>query len=281
MPVLEFTKMEGTGNDFILLEALKRVPGGLPALARKLCDRHFGIGADGLILILPSKKADYRMRIFNADGSEAEMCGNGIRCFAKYLYDHRLTRKKGLKIETLAGIIRPRLIARAGKVSGVKVDLGPPRLASKEIPIGGPSRARVVREKLAVLGGKQEITCVSMGNPHCVLFRDALDGLEIEKLGPAIESHKIFPRRTNVEFVQVISPANLRMRVWERGVGETLACGTGAAATLVAAVLNGKARRRAALALLGGRLQVEWDEKTNHVFITGPAKEVFRGAVDM
>ncbi len=279
MQKLEFAKMEALGNDFIMVEGLKNPPSGPARLAVRLCDRHFGIGADGLILILPSKKADFRMRIFNADGSEAEMCGNGIRCFAKYLYDHGLTQKKDLEIETGAGLIRPHLLLRGGKASAVKVDLGEPRLASEEIPMTGLARPQVLREKLAVLSGRYEITCVSMGNPHCVLFWDDLDGVPIEKLGPAIESHESFPQRTNVEFVQIISPTILRMRVWERGVGETLACGTGAAASLVAAVLNGESQRRATLQLLGGNLRVEWNEKTNHVFITGPAKEVFRGTV--
>jgi len=280
--MLEFTKMEALGNDFVIIDARKKLPTGLPALARRLCDRHFGIGADGLMLILPSKRADFRMRIFNADGSEAEMCGNGIRAFAKYLYDHRLTKKTDLAIETLAGIMRPRLVMRGGKVSSVRVDLGGPRLASQEIPIAGPLRSPVLKEKLVVLGDEYEIyeiTCVSMGNPHCVIFREDLDRLPIEKIGPAIESHEVFPRRTNVEFVQVISPTRLRMRVWERGCGETLACGTGAAASLVAAVLNGLAQRRATLQLRGGDLRVEWNEKTNHVFITGPAREVFRGKI--
>jgi diaminopimelate epimerase len=220
------------------------------------------------------------MRIFNVDGSEAEMCGNGIRCFAKYLYDRRLTRKKDLTVETGAGLIRPHLIARNGAVSSVKVNLGEPRLSSKEIPITGPLRPRVLGEKLTVMDSEYRTTCVSMGNPHCVIFWENLDNLLIEILGPAIECHEAFPRRTNVEFVQVISPTRLRMRVWERGVGETLACGTGAAATLVAAVLNGKASRRAVIQLSGGNLQVEWNEKTNHVFITGPAKEVYRGKVE-
>jgi len=278
--MLEFTKMHGLGNDFVVIDATRALPAGAPnTLAKKLCDRHFGVGADGLILVLPSKKADFRMRIFNIDGSEAEMCGNGIRCFTKYLYDHQLTRKTALEVETKAGIIRPRIAVRAGKAAMIKVDMGEPRLASKDIPVDGPARAKVLREKLPALGGEYEITCVSMGNPHCIIFWDDVSHLPISQLGPAIETHTMFPRRTNVEFVQVISPAQLKMRVWERGVGETLACGTGAAASLVAAVLNGKAARRATLQLRGGNLQVAWDEKTNHVFITGPAKEVFKGKI--
>ncbi len=285
--MLEFTKMHGLGNDYVVINATKTLPAGSPnTLAKRLCDRHFGVGADGLILVLPSKKADFRMRIFNIDGSEAEMCGNGIRCFSKYVYDHRLTRKKDLEVETGAGSIRPRLTVREGKVTTVKVDMGMPRLASQEIPMAGPARSPVLREKLSVLGKKYEITCVSMGNPHCVLFWPNLETLEIEKIGPAMEHHAAFPKRTNVEFVKVVSPTQLWMRVWERGVGETLACGTGACAVLVAAVLSGKASRRATLHLLGGDLKVEWparpgNEKTNHVFLTGPAKEVFSGSVSI
>jgi len=298
--VLEFTKMQALGNDYVIIEAIRGLPAGslqlrspraepfgaragqaLKALAKRLCNRHFGIGADGLILVLPSRKADFRMRIFNSDGSEAEMCGNGIRCFAKYVYERGLTRRKDLRVETLAGIVCPRLTVRGKKAVSVRVDMGQPRLASREIPTAGPARSLVLRENLSVLGKEYKITCVSMGNPHCVLFRDDLERLEIEKLGPAIECHKAFPKRTNVEFVQVISPTRLRMRVWERGVGETLACGTGAAATLVAAVLNGKTNRRATVELLGGNLRVEWNEKTNHVFLAGPGREVFRGSVDV
>lgn len=277
--MIEFTKMEALGNDFVLIDARKAAPAGLPALARRLCDRHFGVGADGLMLVLPAKQADFRMRIFNADGSEAEMCGNGIRGFAKYLYDHKLTKKTVLTIETKAGLIRPHLILRGGKANSVRVDLGEPHLASDEIPMVGRARPVVVAENLSVLGRKFRITCVSMGNPHCVIFRDSLDDSEIRTLGPAIERHEIFPRRTNVEFVQVLAKDRLRMRVWERGCGETLACGTGAAATLVAAVLNNKANRKATVHLLGGELLVEWAEESNHVFITGPAKEVFAGII--
>jgi diaminopimelate epimerase len=277
MTKIDFTKMQALGNDFVILDARKAPPAGIANLTRRMCDRHFGVGADGVMLILSSKKADFRMRIYNADGSEAEMCGNGIRCFAKYLYDRGLTKKTELAIETKAGIIRPHLLLRGKTVAAVRVDLGEPRLASQEIPISGPARLIVLNEPLVVKGKAYDITCVSMGNPHCVLFWPDVAGLQIETLGPAIEGHANFPRRTNVEFVEVLAPGELRMRVWERGVGETLACGTGAAATLVAAVLNGKAARRAVLHLQGGDLKVEWLEKTNHVFITGPAKEVFRG----
>lgn len=276
--MLEFTKMHGLGNDYVVIDAMEATPAGsLTALAKRLCDRNFGVGADGMILVMPSRKADFRMRIFNSDGSEAEMCGNGIRCFAKFVYDHGLTTATDLMVETKAGIIRPHLTVRGDKAVSIKVDMGEPRLASEEIPMTGPARPRIVNEPLMAMGKRYEITCVSMGNPHCVIFWDDLNALPIETLGPAIEYHGIFPRKTNVEFVQVISPTELGMRVWERGVGETLACGTGSAATLVAAVLNGRASRRATLHLLGGNLQVEWNEKTNHAFITGPAKEVFQG----
>jgi diaminopimelate epimerase len=276
--MLEFTKMHGLGNDYVVINAMEGAPAGsLNTLAKRLCDRHFGVGADGLILVMPSTKADFRMRIFNSDGSEAEMCGNGIRCFSKYIYDHSLTRSTDFEVETKAGIIKPHLIVKEEKATIIKVDMGEPRLASDEIPMTGSSRPKVVKEPLLVLGKKYEITCVSMGNPHCVIFWDKLDNLPIETLGPAIECHEVFPKRTNVEFAHILSPTAIGMRVWERGVGETLACGTGSAATLVAAVLNGKASRRATLHLLGGNLQVEWNEKTNHAFIAGPAKEVFKG----
>jgi diaminopimelate epimerase len=274
----QFSKMHGLGNDYVVINALHDAPADdVHALAKRLCDRHFGVGADGLILVLPSQKADFRMRIINIDGSEAEMCGNGIRCFSKFIYDHALTDKIDLEVETLGGIIRPHLTVTGGKATQIRVDMGEPRLASEEIPVAGAPRPRVIDEPLKALGQEYKITCVSMGNPHCVIFWDDLDALPIEIIGPAIECHDMFPRKTNVEFAQVISPTEIRMRVWERGVAETLACGTGSAATLVAAVLNNKASRAATLHLLGGDLQVEWNEQTNHAFITGPAVEVFTG----
>ncbi len=277
--MVRFTKMHGLGNDYLVVEAMSRPPeeSKLPALARALSDRHFGIGADGLILVLPSRVADFRMRIFNSDGSEAEMCGNGIRLFSKYVYEHGLTQEKKLEIETLAGIIRPLLRVKGGRVARVKVDMGEPRLRRSEIPMKGKDAPRVVGEKLRAGGRRLEITAVSMGNPHCVVFVPDVERAQVEKLGPAVENHPTFPHRTNVEFAQVISDNHLKMRVWERGAGETLACGTGAAATLVAAALNRLASRKAKITLRGGDLQVSWRREDNHVFIEGPAAEVCTG----
>jgi len=275
---IRFSKMHGLGNDYVVIDDRQRriAQRRLPRLAREMSDRHFGIGSDGIILVLPSTAADFRMRIFNPDGSEAEMCGNGVRAFARYVYDHKLTRRTELEIETLAGIIRPRLQLRCGEVRAVTVDMGAPRLERREIPMKGRA-GRVVGEALEVLGERLQITCVSMGNPHCVTFVDDVEAFPVDRFGPAIEHHELFPRRTNVEFVQVLSPTELRMRVWERGAGETLACGTGASASLVAAHLQGRAGRKVVVHLRGGDLKVWWDAKSDHVFITGPAAEVFTG----
>jgi diaminopimelate epimerase len=277
---MRFSKMHGLGNDYVVIDCVSQQISvseqSLPRLAREMSDRHFGIGCDGILLVLPSKVAHFRMRIFNPDGSEAEMCGNGVRIFARYVYDHRLTTRRELEIETLAGVIRPKLQLRAGKVSAVAVDMGAPRLERKEIPIKGKG-GRPLRERLRVLGERFEATCVSMGNPHCVIFVDDVDKFPVERFGPVIEHHDLFPRRTNVEFVQVLGPAELRMRVWERGAGETLACGTGAAASLAAAHLTGRTGRKVTIHLRGGGLKVWWNPDDDHVFITGPAEEVFTG----
>jgi len=277
--MIEFTKMHGLGNDFVLVDAMQAAPAEekLPDLAKALCDRRFGVGADGLILVLPSRAADFRMRILNADGSEAEMCGNGIRAFAKFVYERGYTREREMEVETLAGIVRPRLRLRGGKVGHVRVDMGEPRLARSEIPMKGADQERVVGERLRVGGQRHEITAVSMGNPHCVLFVEDVERTKVEEIGPAIERHDLFPRRTNVEFVQVVGDGEMRMRVWERGAGETLACGTGASAAVVAAVLNGLSARKATVHLRGGDLKVSWNPEDNHVFIEGPAAEVFTG----
>jgi len=277
---MRFTKMHGLGNDYVVIDCVSEdisiSERRLPRLAREMSDRHFGVGSDGIILVLPSKSAHFRMRIFNPDGSEAEMCGNGIRLFAKYAYDHKLTRRRELEVETLAGIIRPRLQVRSGRVQAVTADMGAPRLERKEIPMKGKG-GRPLRERLRVLGERFEVTCVSMGNPHCVLFVDDVERFPVERIGPAIEHHDLFPRRTNVEFVQVVGPTELRMRVWERGAGETLACGTGAAASLVAAHLTDRAERKAVVHLRGGDLRVSWHPADDHVFVIGPAEEVFVG----
>jgi diaminopimelate epimerase len=271
--------MHGIGNDFVVVDAMREVwpEERLPDVARRACDRHFGIGSDGLILVLPSRVADFRMRMFNPDGSEAEMCGNGIRCFAKYVFDRGLTPNREIQVETLAGLMQPKLLLRSGRVEKVRVDMGEPRLLRRDIPMRGePTQSRVIREKLRVGGEKYEFTAVSMGNPHCVLFVHNVEQVDVLDLGPRIEHHHLFPARTNVEFVQVLNNGELRMRVWERGAGQTIACGTGACAATVAAALNELTSRRVVVHLDGGDLEIEW-QGNNHVFMTGPAEEVFVG----
>ncbi|MGQ9730496.1 MAG: diaminopimelate epimerase [Candidatus Zipacnadales bacterium] len=279
---MHFTKMHGLGNDYIYVDGHReRLEGfDLPHLARLLSDRNFGIGGDGLILIMPSEQADFRMRMLNADGSESEMCGNGIRCLAKYVYDHGLTTKTEFTVETGAGLIRPTLTIENGQVASVTVDMGCPRLMRKEIPmLGSPAKEPVINEPLTVRGVEHHVTCVSMGNPHCVLFTDDVEAAPVTTLGPLIEQHEAFPARTNVEFVKIIGPELIQMRVWERGSGETLACGTGASAAVVAANLNKLANRSCTVKLLGGNLHIDWREN-DHIFLTGPAVEVFSGEVD-
>ena len=278
--MIKFTKMHGLGNDYLLVDAMEGdAPDEqkLPAIATALSDRHFGIGADGIILVEPSRAADFKMRIFNSDGSEAEMCGNGVRLFARYVYERGYTRERDMEIETLAGIIRPRLRLRGRTITGVRVDMGEPRLRRSEIPMKGPDQESVVKERIRVVGQRYEITAVSMGNPHCVIFVDHAEKAKVEEVGPAIERHDLFPRRTNVEFAQIVGEGEIAMRVWERGAGETLACGTGASAVLVAAVLNGLSPRKATIHLRGGDLKVSWNREDNHVFIEGPAEEVCTG----
>ena len=277
--MISFTKMQGLGNDYLMLDAMSGAPpeAKLPALARAMCDRHFGIGADGLLLVLPSRAADFTMRIFNADGSEAEMCGNGIRLFAKFVYEREYTRERELVVETLAGLIRPRLRVQGGRVTRVRVDMGEPRLRRSEIPMKGKDQPQVLKERLRVSGTRYEITAVSMGNPHCVVFVEEVDRVKLEEIGPAIERHDLFPRRTNVEFAQILGDGEIKMRVWERGAGETLACGTGASATVVAAVLNQLTSRRVTVRLRGGDLKVSWNPEDNHVFTEGPAVEICTG----
>jgi diaminopimelate epimerase len=271
--------MHGLGNDYIYLDAINQDLSAysLPDLARVLSDRNFGIGGDGIILILPSSIADFRMRVFNADGSEAEMCGNGIRAFAKYVYEHGLTDKTELSVETGAGIIRPELCVDGGRVTQVRVDMGQPRLARRDIPMAGePADQPVVGETLVVQGRPVVVSCVSMGNPHCVVFVDDVDNYPVREVGPDIENHPAFPNRANVEFAAVVDRGHIEMRVWERGAGETMACGTGACATVVAGVLTGKTGRSAKVELTGGSLEIEWADD-GHVYMTGPAAEVFTG----
>jgi diaminopimelate epimerase len=271
-----FSKWHGLGNDFVIVNGLEEKIDNYNDMAIKVCDRHFGIGADGLVTILPSQIADFQMRIYNSDGSEAEMCGNVTRCIARYVFEYGLTNKKKITLETKAGIIKPELIFVDNVLSTIRVDMGEPRLKRGEIPMAGNVNEQVVNEVLLVDGSEHRITCVSMGNPHCILFVDDINSIDLCDLGPKIETHTAFPKKTNVEFVQVLSKQNLRMRVWERGAGITMACGTGTCATLVAAVLNGKTDRQATIELDGGELLIEWG-LDNHIYMSGPAVEVFRG----
>lgn len=273
--MLRFTKMHGAGNDYVYVNGFQERVDNPAALAVRVSDRHFGVGSDGLILILPSEVADCRMRMFNADGSEAEMCGNGVRCVAKFVYDHGIARKDEITVETGAGVLSLRVFPEGGKVARVRVNMGIPRLNRSEIPMDGPE-GQVVDEPFADLDQTFRVTCVSMGNPHCVIFLDEVEGFPVEQYGRAIENHPAFPRRTNVEFVQVVGTDELRQRTWERGSGETLACGTGASAVAVAASLNGLAGRKVYVHLLGGDLELEWS-KEGPVYMTGPAVEVFTG----
>ncbi|MFV0445396.1 MAG: diaminopimelate epimerase [Planctomycetaceae bacterium] len=273
---MKFTKMHGAGNDYVYVNAFtERLPADIPALARAVSDRHFGIGSDGLILICPSERADARMRMFNADGSESEMCGNGVRCVAKYVYDHGIARKDELKIETGRGVLTLQIFAVHGKADRVRVNMGTPILKSSDIPTTLPGDPPL-RAKLKVAEKEIEVTCVSVGNPHCVTFVDEITDDWVHRIGPLVERHPAFPRRVNVEFIQILSRSEMRMRVWERGSGETLACGTGACASAVAAVLNDLTDRTVLCHLPGGDLTLEWAD-SGEVFMTGPATEVFSG----
>ena len=274
---MRFTKMQGAGNDYIYVDCFAQsVPNKVAELARQVSDRHFGIGADGLILICPSERADAEMRMFNADGSTAEMCGNGIRCVAKYVYEHDIARRNTLRIESAGRVFELELSTRKGLVERVRVDMGEPILTANKIPttLAGEPVADV---PLALPNRDLVVTCVSMGNPHCVTFVDELSEELVHTVGPLVENHAHFPQRVNVEFVQRIGRDEVRQRTWERGSGETLACGTGAAAVCVAGVLTGCTDRRVTIHLLGGDLQLEWNEQDNHVYMTGPAVEVFSG----
>lgn len=273
---MRFTKMHGIGNDFVVVNGFKERVRGAARLARAMCDRRRGVGADGLVLILPARTADLRMRMWNPDGSEAEMCGNGIRCVGKYALEHGLTRRREVRVETLAGPIGLKLLGAGRTVARVRVDMGRPRLERAEIPMAGPA-GRVVSEALEAAGRSLTVTCVSMGNPHCVVFVDDVAGYPVAEVGPAVERHPAFPRRTNVEFVQVLGPGEVRQRTWERGAGETQACGTGACGAGVACILNGRTGRRITNHLAGGDLVIEWPATDGPVFMTGAAEEVFEG----
>lgn len=277
---MKFTKMHGIGNDFVVVEALGEPleESRLHDLSRKLNDRKFGIGGDGLLLVLPSKIADFKMRMLNPDGSEAEMCGSGIRCFAKYVHDRKLVSEPQVKVETLAGVKVLKMQLRGGKVESVRVDMGAPQLLRSEIPMRGDDNGRVIAERLKVEGQTFEITAVSMGNPHVIIFEDNVANFAVAKWGPLIENHKSFPQRTNVHFVQVCNNGEIIVRTWERGAGETLACGTGACACAVACVLNNKTGRTITVNMPGGELRIEW-LGDNRVMMTGPAEEVFEGEI--
>jgi diaminopimelate epimerase len=274
---MRFTKMHGCGNDYVYVDCFREQPPKDPAkLSVAVADRHFGVGGDGLILICPSETADARMRMFNADGSEAEMCGNGLRCVAKYVFDHGIAPREKLAIETGRGILHVELEVSGSKANRVRVNMGEPILVSAKIPATLPGDPPV-NVPLAVGGETFAVTCVSMGNPHCITFVDAITDRHVHGVGPLVEKHPAFPRRTNVEFIKVNRRDDVTMRVWERGSGETLACGTGACAVCVAGVLTGRTDRRVVVHLLGGDLELLWSEADNHVYMTGPAQEVFSG----
>lgn len=284
--MIKFTKMEGLGNDYVYVDCTKQNLENASNLAKIISDRHFGVGSDGLILIESSKKADFRMQMFNSDGTEAEMCGNGIRCVGKYVYDKGLTDKTTLKIETLTGIKVLNLNVEDGKVKTVKVDMGEPILDYKLIPAkdGKVYKSRdgikFYKVNINIEGDLKELTCVSMGNPHGIDFANNIKKLKIEKFGPIIEVDEHFPNKVNAEFIEILDKHNIKMRVWERGAGETLACGTGACASVVASFLNGYTERNVTVELLGGKLEIEWNKEDNHVYMTGPAETVFEGEFD-
>ncbi len=276
---MKFTKMHGCGNDYVYVNLFEENIVDPAAFSIKVSDRHFGIGSDGLITIGPSDVADFRMRIYNADGSEAEMCGNGIRCVAKYVYDHKLTDKTNVSVESGAGIKYLQLTVEDDKVTQVRVDMGEPILAPSDIPVVAQGD-KVVDEPIEVCDKTWHMTCVSMGNPHAVVFVDDVEHFELEKYGPYFENHSRFPKRINTEFVQVVSRNEAYMRVWERGSAETWACGTGTCATAMACILNNKTDNKVLVHLRGGDLTIEYDEASNHIFMTGPATEVFSGEIE-
>ncbi len=277
---MKFTKMQGCGNDYVYVDCTQILMENIPETAVKVSDRHFGIGSDGLILIKPSVTADFFMDMYNNDGSRGRMCGNGIRCVAKYVYDHGLTEKKQLKIETLSGIKEVDLTVEDGKVTFVTVNMGSPIMKPSLIPVISEKEV-MIREPIVVGNETYEITCISMGNPHAVVFVEDPMRIPIETLGPLFDFHKIFPERVNTEFVSITDRKHIKMRVWERGSGETLACGTGACASAVACVLNGLTDTEVSVSLLGGDLIIRYDEEQNTVYMTGPAVEVFTGEIDI
>ncbi len=279
---MKFTKMHGCGNDYIYVDGAKEIltPQEKPEVVRRLSDRHFGIGGDGVIFINPSKEADFEMEMYNMDGSRAEMCGNGIRCVAKFVYDKGLTDKTSISVISCGKIKYLTLTVENGKVSTVEVNMGSPILKAENIPVIS-DKEEVIGDEIEVDGEIYKMTCVSMGNPHAVVFMDEVEGLPLEKMGPLFENHVRFPKRINTEFVKVLDENTVEMRVWERGTGETLACGTGACATVVACVLNGLTKEQVTVKLLGGNLQIQWDRESNLVYMTGPATTVFEGEIEI
>ena len=281
---MKFTKMHGCGNDYIYVDGFKEhiSQEKKPEIVKKLSDRHFGIGGDGVIFINPSEDADFEMEMYNMDGSRAEMCGNGIRCVAKFVYDKGLTDKTSISVISCGKVKYLDLTIEEGKVSTVKVNMGSPILRAEEIPvIAENEKEAVISQDIEVDGKSYKMTCVSMGNPHAVVFMDDVAGLAIEKIGPLFEKHTRFPKRINTEFVKVIDKDTIEMRVWERGTGETLACGTGACACTVACILNGLTNEEITVKLLGGVLQIQWDREADIVYMTGPAKTVFEGEIEI
>lgn len=278
---MEFTKMHGLGNDFIIVFGEQELPSNASELAVKLCNRFFGIGADGLVYILPSERGDYMMRIMNSDGSEAEQCGNAIRCVSKYVYEHGLVESEEIVIETIgAGEQKVSLKVNGGAVETVTVDMGEPVLSGTQIPVAIDAEP-VLDQPIEADGAAFKFTAVSMGNPHCVIYVDDAVSFDLAAWGPKLEVHPLFPRKVNVEFATVLDRGHVDMRVWERGAGPTLACGTGACATLVSSVLNGLTDRSAVVSLKGGDLFIEWNEQDNHVYMTGPAQVVYTGSVEV
>lgn len=277
---MKFTKMQGIGNDYVYVDCTKENKIENPAeLSKKVSNRHFGIGSDGLILIENSNVADFKMAIYNADGSQAEMCGNGIRCVAKFVFDKGLINKENITIETLAGIKQLKLSTENGKVKKVRVDMGEPILEAKKIPVISDKNP-VIDLQLQAADKTFTATCVSMGNPHAITFINNVEEFDVEKYGKILEIKKEFPKHSNIEFVELIDKNNIKMRVWERGSGETLACGTGSCASVVACILNNKTERKVNVHLLGGTLEIEWNKQNDHVYMEGPAEIVFEGEIE-
>ena len=278
--MIKFTKMHGLGNDYVYIDCTEEQKiKNISSLAQFISNRHFGVGSDGLILICKSDIADFKMRMFNYDGTEAEMCGNGIRCVGKFVYDKGLTKKDNITVETLAGIKKLKFNIKEGNVETVEVDMGEPILEPYKIPVIS-EEAIVKNLKIKARENEFKFTCVSMGNPHAITIVDNTKDFNIEKYGPVLEKDEHFPRRANIEFIELVDKNNIKMRVWERGAGETLACGTGACASVVACALNGYIENEANVELLGGTLKIRWDKENNHIYMTGPATTVFEGEID-